>query len=360
LDHVRIALIGAVLLGACTSPPSGTVSASHAPVASESAAPAVASRSQVIATSTFTVDPSAQWPMVVYEGDGAVVRQRTESATTDLARPCGPLVRLEARPAGLLTWCRSASEDSAELRLISLSDGRVTVLATGTIPSRSADVSPDGRSAAAFRSGNCERLAPVCQTRAVLVDVASKAEREILPSGYHLGATIGWTALGLTLFQPECAEAGCIGEPDKRGTFVWDGSAFKRWSDLRFVATSGDWTLLEGVRSFGDDARRVIVRGQQGEVTVGSGHALAIAPNGETLIWRPGSPREQQGVLLRYAPDGRPLWQAELVGTVMNVIGTDGLVVSSPTNRIELYDVKRMLRFTPATPISYVVAGVAR
>jgi len=194
----------------------------------------------------------------------------------------------------------------------------------------------------------------------VLIDVASRTEREILPSGYPLGARLEWNALGLTLFQPECAEAACPGPGDKSGTFIWDGSAFKKWSDLRFVARSGEWTLLEQLRAFYVGPRAVIVRGPQGEKTLSAGHALAIASDGETLVWRPGDSSSQRGMLLRLAPDGRVLWQAELVGSVLKMIGPDALLVAAPDNKIELYDLKRMLRFAPATPISYVVAGVAR
>ncbi len=295
------------------------------------------------------------WPVVLYEGEGFIVRQRTESATKEVARPCGPISRLEARPAGLLAWCQTASSDFAELRLISIPDGRVTVLASGTRASWPADVSPDGRSVAAFRAAECVPGPPVCQTRAVLIDVASKTEREILPSGYPLGATLEWNALGLTLFQPECAEAGCAGPGERSGTFVWDGSAFKKWSDLRFVARSGEWTLLEQLHALYVGPRTVIVRGPQGEKTLSAGHALAISDTGETLAWIPGA-----RLLARFAPEGRVLWQAEFDGAVVKMIGPNALLAASPTNRLELYDLKRMLRFAPTDPINYVVAGVAR
>jgi hypothetical protein len=353
---MRALLIGAVVFGSCTTPSStATVTPSSAP--SVILAPTVAATPTPFPTSTLSVDASAQWPVVLYEGEGFIVSQRTESATKELARPCGPLFRLEARPAGLLATCRGASGDSAELRLISIPDGRVTVLASGIHPSWNADVSPDGRSAAAFRLGACPSPAPVCQTRAVLIDVASRTEREILPSGYHLGATIEWTALGLTLFQPECAEAGCAGPGDKSGTFVWDGSAFKRWSDLRFVAKSGDWTLLERLRSLSDrsDPRTVIVRGPQGEKEISAGRALAISDSGETLVWITGPE-----LLMRFAPDGRVLWQASFPGEVLKVIGPDVLIGAPTSGNVELYDLKRMLRFAPTPPVPSAVAGVAR
>ncbi|MGH2491947.1 MAG: hypothetical protein ACRDF9_10590 [Candidatus Limnocylindria bacterium] len=221
---MRGILLCALLLAACAPPPStlATPTPSLAPSVSLSPTASAAATQAPFPTSGFAVDPSAPWPVVLYEGDGNIVRQRTESANTEIARPCAQIDRLEARPAGLLVWCRSTSPDTNELRLISIPDGRVTVLASGTTASWPADISPDGRSVAAFRAGDCPMPAPVCQTRGVLIDVASKTEREILPSGYPLGATLEWTTLGLTLFQPECAEAGCAGVGDKGGTFVWD------------------------------------------------------------------------------------------------------------------------------------------
>jgi hypothetical protein len=324
-----------------------------------------ATTSPTASVATFAVDPSAPWPVVLYEGGGNVVSQRTESASKELARPCRDIARLELRPVGLLAWCRGATQDSGqELHLISIPDGRVTALVPTTAASWAgslwpSDVSPDGRSVAAARGGDCVSPEPVCQTSAILIDVATKSERALFPSGQRLGATLEWTALGLTFFQPECAEAGCSGTGDKGGTFVWDGSAWRRWSDLRFVARSGDWTLLERLRSFGEEPRTAVVRGPQGD-TMFAGHALAIATNGDALVWRPGSPLEQRGMLLRLAPDGRVLLQAELVGSVMKMLGPDAFLATSPTNRIELYDLRRMLRFTPAPALSYIVAGVPR
>ena len=357
---MRALFLGALLLTACVPPSSTPATPTPSSPVTFNATPTSVATQSTVPTSIFADGGSAQWPVVLYEGEGFIVSQRTESARMELARPCGAVSRLEARPAGLLTWCRTASSDFAELRLISIPDGRVTVLASGVHPSWNADVTPDGRSVAAFRLGECVPGPPVCQTRAVLIDVASKTEREILPSGYHLAATVEWNALGLTLFQPECAEAGCAGPSDRSGTFVWDGSAFKKWGDLRFVAKSGEWTLLEQLHAFYVEPRAVVVRGPQGEKVLSAGHALTISSNGETLVWRPGTPTEQRGMLLRLAPDGRVIWQAELVGTLLNMIGADALLAAAPTNKIELYDLKRMLRFAPTTPIPYAVAGVAR
>ena len=351
---MRAVLLGALLLTACVPPSSTPATPTPSSPATFSATPTSLATQLGVPTWTFADGGSAQWPVVLYEGEGFIVSQRTESATKEVARPCGPVSRLEARPAGLLTWCRTASSDFAELRLISIPDGQVTVLASGVHPSWTADVSPDGRSVAAFRLGDCVSPAPVCQTRAVLIDVATKTEREILPGGYHLAATVEWNALGLTLFQPECAEAGCAGPSDRSGTFVWDGSVFKKWSDLRFVARSGEWTVLEQMHAFYVEPRTVIVRGPQGDRALSAGHALAISDTGETLVWVPG------GGLVRFAPDGRVLWQATLPASVTKMVGPDALLASSPSNKIELYDLKRMLRFAPTTPINYVVAGVVR
>jgi hypothetical protein len=353
---MRSVLIAALLLAACapTLPTTITPSPSSARQTIDPT-PTPAASPSPFPTSTFVVDASAQWPVVLYEGEDFIVRQRTESITKELARPCGPVFRLEARPAGILAWCGSASSDFAELRLISIPDGRVTVVASGVQRARPADVSPDGKLAAAFRLGDCPMPAPVCQTRAVLIDVSSKTERELLPSAYYLGATLEWTALGLTLFQPECAEAGCSGIGDKGGTFVWDGSSFKRWDDLRFVTKAGDWTLLEKLTSFGVEPRAVVIRGPQGNKDLSAGHALAISSSGETLVWVPG-PK----LLMRFAPDGRVLWQASFDGAVLKVVGPDSLIAASTTSKIELFDLKRMLRFVPTTPIPYAVAGVAR
>jgi hypothetical protein len=348
---MRALLLGALILTACVPPSSTPATPTPSSAVTLGATPTSVASQSGVPTSVFADGGSAPWPVVLYEGEGFIVHQRTVSTTKELARPCGPLVRLEAGPAGLLAWCSNAPADTTELRLISLPDGRVTVIASGALPSNwPAAVSPDGRLAAAFRLGDCPMPAPVCQTRAVLVDVASKTEREIIPSGYHLGATLEWTALGLTLFQPECAEAGCVGEVDKRGTFVWDGSAFKKWADLRFVAKAGDWTLLEQLRSFGQEPRAAVVRGPQGEKTLSAGHALAISGTGETLVWIPGP-----GMLMRFAPDGHVLWQAGFDGAVRQVIGPDALLASSPTNKLEIYDLKRMLRFP--IDVSSVVTG---
>lgn len=350
---MRVFLLAALLLAGCVSPPSSAASATPtSPVnVSFGASSAAAATASPVPLAIFADDPGARWPVVLYDWNGIVIRQWTESTTTEIARPCAQVRRLEARPAGLLAWCGDAS-DLADLFLISIPDGRVTALASGTVASWSADVSPDGRSVAAFRAAACVAGPPVCQTRAVLIDVASKTEREILPAGYPLGATLEWNALGLTLFQPECAEAGCAGPSDKSGTFLWDGTAFKKLEDLRFVAKSGDWTLLERLRAFGREPRTVIVRGPQGEKILSAGHALSISASGEALVWMPGDR------LVRFAADGKISWQASFTGVLLKTLGPDALLGASPTGVLGMYDLRRMVR--TQLPTGSLVTGVPR
>src|SRR6267142_1825877 len=109
---MRVLLAGAFLFAACV-PPAGTStpSPSSPPASATATSSSVAVQASPAPTATFSVDPSAPWPVVLYEGAGFVVSQRTESATREIARPCGPVSRLEARPAGLLTWCNTAGTD---------------------------------------------------------------------------------------------------------------------------------------------------------------------------------------------------------------------------------------------------------
>ena len=157
---MRAVLLGALLLAACVPPSSTQATPTASSPVTFSATPTSAPSQSAVPTATFADGGSAPWPVVLYEGEGFVVSQRTESAKTELARPCGPIVRLERGPAGVLAWCSNAPTDTNELRLI-LPDGRVTVIASGVMPSNwPAAASPDRRSAAAFRLGTCEALAP--------------------------------------------------------------------------------------------------------------------------------------------------------------------------------------------------------
>ncbi|HET9808428.1 MAG TPA: hypothetical protein VFQ66_01945, partial [Candidatus Limnocylindria bacterium] len=168
--------------------------------------------------------------------------------------------------------------------------------------------------------------------------------------GYPLGATLEWNALGLTLFQPECAEAGCAGPGDRSGTFVWDGNVLKKWDDLRFVARSGDWTLLERLRAFGQEPRTAILRGPQGEKVLSAGHALSISANGETLVWIPGDR------LVRFAADGRVIWQASFTGSVVKMLSPDAFIGAAPA--LAMFDVRRLIRIQ--LPTGSLVTGVPR
>src|SRR5512132_1435425 len=106
---MRAVLLGALLLTACVPPTSTPATPTPSSPVTFSAAPSSVATQSGVPTSIFADGGSAQWPVVLYEGEGFIVSQRTESATKEVARPCGPVTRLEARPAGLLTWCRTTS-----------------------------------------------------------------------------------------------------------------------------------------------------------------------------------------------------------------------------------------------------------
>jgi hypothetical protein len=170
-----------------------------------------------------------------------VAHRVARTATTDLPRVCDgqPLAAIaRADGAALLVRCAAASSDEDAMAVLDLATSRVTKLASRSIRSFPAVCSPDSRSLAYFKPGACPRPAPVCQTRGLIADIGTGAEREILPSGYYLGTELAWTIGGLRLFQPECAEAGCF-PPERVGTFLWDGTRFSKVSDLRLVASDG-------------------------------------------------------------------------------------------------------------------------
>ncbi len=208
----------------------------------------------------------------------------------------------------------------------------------------------------AFEKGDCVPTAPVCQTQAVLLDLATDAKRVILPSNYYLGATLGWTALGLTYFQPQCAEAGCVGIASGRdGTWVWDGTRFVKKTDLRFIARSGPWELYEKLRMFNDHSqpRQVIRRGPSGDTIVtpagSSEHALAIDAAGDVLVWR--TQVNEGGSFIRYDANLQPEWSRDMIGTVVGAAGMSYVVTldygtAFSAQAVRLYDTVRGLPFT--------------
>ena len=211
--------------------------------------------------------------------------------------------------------------------------------------------------------------APVCQTRAVIADVTTGAEREILPSEYHLGTQLTWTTDGLRMFQPECAEAGCF-PPDRVGTFLWDGARFNRISDMRLIASDGTrFSLYERVRSLTDTSavRNVILRDGQTELnltTVGPReYALDLLGAGHALVWRPDDVGSQlDGSLREYDPQGQVIWNrvAKIYPPWTTHVGdalVSGILEGAPGMAAYIYDLRRGLRFVAPLPTTVFAAA---
>jgi hypothetical protein len=332
------------------------------------AAPTAASSSPTLATSspsinrTFAIDAGAAWPRVVVYGGtyGGVVQRFAGGTTTDLGRVCEltqglmvPQTHMEgviALSGEAIVFCSGDAPDKGAVYRFS-DTGAIAPVATGG-PVFGGATSPDAMQLAAFKPGDCPMPAPVCQTRAVLIELATGLEREILPSGYYLGATLGWTSLGLTYFQPSCADAGCSGLGDKGGTFVWNGSAFLRESPLRFIAAAGSYRVFERAESLNELSQRSVVlvdaSGEHELTPAGQRErALSIGRGGEVLAWRVGT--GGHGILLRYDAGGRVLWQAAVEGQAPIAIGPDVVMAATytmlGTPTLVLYDASRMLRF---------------
>jgi hypothetical protein len=188
------------------------------------------------------------------------------------------------------------------------------------------------------------------------------AEREILPSDYHLGTQLTWTSDGLRMFQPECAEAGCF-PPERVGTFLWDGSRFNKVSDMRLIASDGArFSLYERVRSLTDGSavRNVILRDGQTErnlTAVGPReYALDLLDGGHVLAWRPddgGSPLD--GSLREYDPLGQVMWdrQARIYPLWTTHTGdalVSGVLGGSLGIAAYVYDLRRQIRFVVPLP----------
>src|SRR5438105_6414781 len=262
---MRAKLLAAIVFTAACTPPAVVVSPSVAPSFDASSAP---TRSPTPSAAGFAdAPPGADWPAVVLYTvtDDGIAHKISSAGTTNIGRACegralGMLARADG--AAILVRCISANTDAESLVILDLVSGRATPLPAHPIASFSVAWSPDGRSVAYFKLGDCPMPAPVCQTRAVLADVATGAEREVLPTEYHLSTELRWDADGLRMFQPECGDAGCF-SPERVGTFRWDGVRFNKISAERLVATDGvRFSLYERVRSRTDpsDVRNVILR----------------------------------------------------------------------------------------------------
>lgn len=279
----------------------------------------------------------------VVGGDGKVRRFPDDTVVGPACPPQGRVTSTaDARNA--LVRCQALPDQDDLYRLVP----RPERVLTGVIQSWTADMSPDGTQAVGFELGACISPAPVCQEHVVLVDVATGTRRVILPDGYHLGALVGWTALGLTLFQPECAEAGCQG-PQKAGTFVWDGTEFVRRSELRFIAKGGPWELYEKLHAFiVNEPRQVVRRGPAGDVVLTPNavteRALAIDPTGRVLVWR--TTTGEDGSVVVYDATGREESVRAVTGVVTSVAGFLFTTVQPRTDlQVRLYDADRGLVF---------------
>lgn len=357
----RIAFIGAALLVVgCTAPvassPTPTSIANTAAPTASSAPSPVTSPSPSPSPLGFIAGTPAQWPAVdIYalENDGNAHRYN-EKGNTVVGHVCDGPRRTSTTADGrtVLGFCAGTGLGLEDVyRLIP----RPELVVSGVMTSWPADLSPDGAQAVAFEEGDCPMPAPVCQTRAVLLDLATDAKREILPSNYYLGATLGWTALGLTYFQPQCAEAGCVGAAgDRDGTWVWDGARFVKQTPLRFVARNGSWELYEKLRMFNDRSQptEVIRRGPSGDVVVtpagSSERALAVDAAGGVLVWR--TQANEGGSLVRYDAGLHQEWSRQITGTVASVAGPYVVTLDYGTpfsaQAVRLYDTDRGLLFT--------------
>jgi len=244
----------------------------------------------------------------------------------------------------------------------------VTHLGSHVMSSFSLAWSPDGRSVAFFELGDCPP-GPVCQTRAVIAEVSTGTEREILPSDYHLRTEFTWTNDGLRMFQPECAEAGCF-PPERVGTFLWDGARFNKVSDMRLIASDGArFALYERVRSLSDPSavRNVILRDGQTErnlTAVGPReYALDLLEGGHVLAWRPDEAGGQlDGKLREYDPQGQVMWdrQAKIYAPWTTHVGdalVSGILEGAPGMAAYVYDLRRGIRFIVPLSSTVFAAG---
>ena len=175
-----------------------------------------------------------------------------------------------------------------------------------------AAMSPDASLVVVGGPGDCPMPAPVCQTRWYLRDLATGQQQDLLPSDYWLRIEFRWTAVGLTYFLPQCAEAGCPGV-EKSGTYSYSFST-KRWmkisSDRLVLANGVDRTIFERRESLSEraDSRVVeVYRGQERMLTTAGASqevAVALLADGRTLAWRPDGAGALRGAIVSYR-DGR-------------------------------------------------------
>jgi hypothetical protein len=225
-------------------------------------------------------------------------------------------------------------------------------------------ISPDGKQLVVGGPGDCPMPAPVCQTRWYLLDLATGARSEILPSDYWLSIEFRWAPDGLTYFRPECAPAGCAGT-EKAGTYRY-GFTTRTWTRIsahRIVATAPDHTIAEQRRSLDTQASTHVIErvlGQERMLTpagVEREFALGLLLDGRTIAWRPDTATGFDGEIVAYR-DGREERRARGRFSAFMSVGTTSVGASwlfagelsgAPSWKIHAYSVEQDA-FASVTP----------
>lgn len=361
----RIVMLGVLTLACGTrtgalngdgsaSPPTPTHSPATTVIAESSASPVLKATSTPTidrGDRVFVVDPTAAPPALdIWATSWSnVVRHWSAGTVKEIPFACREAYQISSDPrGGAIVACGDTG--AGVVATYRITDSGSVPFLNDIWSISPVALSPDARRAVIARRGECPGPAPVCDYRYLLRDLASGREQVLLPNGYYLGATIGWTALGLTYIQPGCADAGCSGLGDKGGTFVWDGTAFKRHSPLRFVAAAGPYRLYErGQQSNRADAS-VVLSGPSGEasITPEGRHerALSVSANGEVLV---ASGDHIDRGLTRYDATGTVIWRAAMDGDRLQAYG-DRYVIAPYYSALgvpvfHVYDLVRGLRF---------------
>jgi hypothetical protein len=379
LEHVtsRVAALLLVAAAACgprdvplaASTPSATPNATAAITPSSSPAPT--SSSDPMPTSdpsrvTFNEDATAAAPPVDIWATSYsnIVRHWSGGTLKEIALRCREANKIITDPRdGAIVTCEDDINSITSYRVTDAGIVALAELGSGYPLA----VAPDRTQMVVWRRGDCPSPAPVCDARFMLRELASGAERVLLPNGYYLGASIGWTPLGLTYVQPECAEAGCAGGGDKGGTFVWDGTTFVRHSPLRLVAAAGQFRLYErGTASSRADASLVLIGpGGAVDLTPAGQHERGLSVNavGEVTAVRG---EQVDHALVRYDAAGKVIWTALLAdGSQGTRVAGERYVVTTVYNMLgvpvfHIYDLTRTLRFQVALGDARVWVATAR
>lgn len=336
-----------VVIASCSS---GSIAPSPAPtttlasVTTPTATPSAEAEPSPTATPSATPTAIAfpDLPLIAATSDGELRRYRAGSWEL-LAQVCpsgattysGSITSFHVSAGGAHAWfqCdRPGPTDPGRDAFVFDVATRTLDKVAGTSEIGLGPISPDGRQAVFGSLGDCPMPAPTCQTKWVLVDLATDARREILPSAYWLGMEMRWTADGLTYYRPECAEAGCAGPADA-GTYRWNGAGWTRITPDRLIEVGPDGRmLLERRRSLSDPSSPVSVVERIGETERG----LISRPDGSTrpalgfdgraaLVYL-----EDDGVVARFE-DGREVRRSPArIGAFLRIRSGDWFVTYQP------------------------------